>query len=58
MNLEVAIEHLLIGPLIILISYIFANYPLKKINNFMGTKLSDPCENKTVGILQIDTVFV
>ena len=30
MNLEVATEHLLIGPLMILISYIFANYPLKK----------------------------
>ena len=38
MNLEVAIEHLLIGPLIIIISYIFANYPLKKINNLYGYK--------------------
>ena len=33
MNLEFAIGHLLIGPLMILISYIFAKYPPKKIND-------------------------
>ena len=36
MNLEFAIGHLLIGPLMLLISYIFAKYPPKKLNNLYG----------------------
>ena len=36
MNLEFGIGHLLIGPLMLLISYIFAKYPPKKMNDLYG----------------------
>ena len=58
MNLEIAIGHLLIGPLTLLISCIFAKYPPKKLTTYMGTEPSAPCVIKTVGILQTDTVLV
>ena len=58
MNLEFIIGHLLIGPLMLLISYIFAMYPPKKSTTYMVTEPNDPCVIKTVGILQTDTVFV
>ena len=36
MNLGFVIGHLLLGPLMLLISYIFAKYPPKKINDLYG----------------------
>ena len=36
MNLEFSIGHLIIGPLMLVISYIFAKYPPKKINDLYG----------------------
>ena len=46
MNLEFAIGHLLIGPLMILISYIFAKYPPKKINDFYGYRTQRSMRNQ------------
>ena len=46
MNLEFAIGHLLIGPLMILISYIFAKYPPKKINDLYGYRTKRSIRNQ------------
>ena len=46
MNLEFAIGHLLIGPLMLLISYIFAKYPPKKINDLYGYRTKRSMRNQ------------
>ena len=46
MNLEFAIGHLLLGPLMILISYIFAKYPPKKINDLYGYRTKRSMRNQ------------
>ena len=46
MNLGLAIVHLLIGPLMLLISYIFAKYPPKKINDLYGYRTNRSMRNQ------------
>ncbi len=46
MNQEFVIGHLLIGPLMILISYIFAKYPPKKINDLYGYRTKRSMRNQ------------
>ena len=46
MNLEFAIGHLLIGPMMILISYIFAKYPPRKINDLYGHRTKRSMRNQ------------
>ena len=46
MNLEFIIGHLLIGPLMLLISYIFAMYPPKKINYLYGYRTKRSMRNQ------------
>ena len=46
MNLEFAIGHLLIGPLILLITYIYAKYPPKKINDLYGYRTKRSMRNQ------------
>ena len=46
MNLEFAIGHLLIGQLMLLISYIFAKYPPKKINDLYGYRTKRSMRNQ------------
>ena len=46
MNLDFIIGHLLIGPLMLLISYIFAMYPPKKINDLYGYRTKRSMRNQ------------
>ena len=46
MNLKFAIGHLLIGPLMLLISYIFTKYPPKKINDLYGYRTKRSMRNQ------------
>ena len=46
MNLGLAIGHLLIGPLMLLISYIFTKYPPKKINDLYGYRTKRSMRNQ------------
>ena len=46
MNLEFAIGHLLIGPLILLITYIYAKYPPKNINDLYGYRTKRSMRNQ------------
>ena len=46
MNLEFIIGHLLIWPLMLLISYIFAMYPPKKINDLYGYRTKRSMRNQ------------
>ena len=46
MNLEFAIGHLLIGPMMLLITFIFAKHPPKKINDFYGYRTKRSMRNQ------------
>ena len=46
MNQEFAIGHFLIGSLMLLISYIFAKYPPKKINNLYSYRTKYSISNQ------------
>ena len=46
MNFEFALGHLLIGPLMLVISYIFAKYPPKKINDLYGYRTKGSMRNQ------------
>ena len=46
MNLEFAIGHLLIGPLMLLTCCIFSKYPPKKINDFYGYRTKRSMRNQ------------
>ena len=46
MNLEFSIGHLIIGPLMLVISYIFAKYPPKKINDLYGYRTKRSMRNQ------------
>ena len=46
MNLGFVIGHLLLGPLMLLISYIFAKYPPKKINDLYGYRTQRSMRNQ------------
>lgn len=46
MSLALIIAHLLIGPLVLLVSFIFSKYPPKKINHLYGYRTNRSMRNQ------------